>query len=95
MARGSRLRSLEDRMSGLRYLSSARAGGVFGLTVTLISVLDRWLPALQPSPSISVRWVFISLVVNISGWILLALAGTGLLRAWIRWRVVRLRRRAI
>jgi hypothetical protein len=82
-------------MGSLSYRSSARAGGAWGLTLTLFSVIDRWLPALQPSPPISVRWVILSLVINISGWIFFALVGTALVRAWMGLRVVQLRRRAM
>jgi hypothetical protein len=95
VARGTRLRRLAERISGLRYSTAASAGGVLGLTVALMSLLDNWLPALQPSPRVSLRWVLITSVFYIAWGIFLALAATGLLRAWTRWRAVRLRSRAI
>lgn len=95
MARGSRLRRLEERIGRLRYRSALSAGGVFGLTVALMSLLGNWLPALQPSRPIGVRWGIISIALYVAWGMVLALAATGLLRAWTRWRARALRRRAI
>jgi hypothetical protein len=65
MVRGSRLRRLEERVGRLRYRSAASAGGVFGLTVALMSLLGNWLPALQPSRPIAARWAIFSIVFYI------------------------------
>lgn len=95
MARGTRLRRLEERIGRLRYRSAVSAGGVLGLTLALASLLGSWLPALQPSEPIGVRGGIVSVVISVALGVFLALAATGLLRAWMRWRARGLRRRAI